>query len=113
MGADWVGGAALDLGDFIVDDIGDFVVDDIGDFVVDDIGSGVEDSWNWVSDGGNWEAAGKTLGAGSPWSWRKLSTRVCWTYTRLVMTRETHTSVTILRLSSLLNKLMASRRLET
>ena len=64
-GAYWVGGATYDLGDFIIDDIGDFVVDDIGDFVVDDIGSGVEDSWNWASDGGNWEAAGKTLGAGS------------------------------------------------
>jgi len=61
IGTEYLAGAAYYAGS----DIGSFFEDDLGDFIVDDIGGGLEDTWNWVSDGENWEAAGKTLGAGS------------------------------------------------
>ena len=53
-----------DVADFVVDDVGSFVIDDVGSFVVDDIGGVVTDTYDWASNGGNWEAFGKTLLAG-------------------------------------------------
>ena len=58
--AGWTIGAGNDIADWTVGaggDIADWTVGAGNAFI-----GGLDDAWNWVSDGDNWEALGKTLG---------------------------------------------------
>ena len=53
--------AAEDVGDFFTEDVADFFTEDVADFFIEDIPSLAYVTFNWTTDGSNWEALWNTV----------------------------------------------------